>query len=135
MLCVIIVGLTKMDKHEQSILDEIRKPDVRWHTMTSKYGGKCIECGQGINKGDNILWTKTLGAKHETCPSSSSEDFGGITVIDDDDTPKIWKDPKKYPYSELQKITKCQCCGNDVTKQKDRYIDDDRLVCVMCFGK
>ena len=123
-----------MDKHEQFILDEIRKPGVKWHTMISKYGGKCIECNQAINKGDSILWAKSLGAKHETCPNVQSEDFG-ISVMDNDDTPKIWKDPKKYSYAALQKITNCQCCGNDLKSEKDSYIDDDRKVCLNCYGK
>lgn len=122
-----------MNEDEKKILDEIRKPDVRWYTITSKYGGKCIECNQGINKGDTILWTKPLGAKHETCPTQLSEDNTGITVIDED-KPKTWKDSKEYSYKELQSITKCQCCGMDVTNDKDRYIEGNRLVCGRCWG-
>jgi len=124
-----------MDEHEKTLLNEIRKPDVRWVTMTSKYGGKCIECNQGISKGDSILWTKSMGAKHQTCPTQSSEDYGGITIIDDkSDTPKTWIDNKQYSYKEILTMNKCQCCGIDVSKDKERYIDDDRLICVNCMG-
>ncbi len=50
------------------------------------------------------------------------------------DKPKTWKDPKKYPYKELLLMNECQCCGIDVTNNKERYVDCDRLVCVNCVG-
>ena len=124
-----------MDEHEKKLLDEIRKPDVKWISMESKFGGKCIECGESINKGDQIMWTKSMGAKHVTCPTQLTEDVGGLTIIDNDNTPTTWKDPKKYSYKELQINNKCQLCGISLSQESDRYIDGDRLVCSKCFGK
>jgi len=106
--------------------------DIQWYSIVSKYDGICKECNERYDVGDDILWARGKGAKHKECKVSSLDDFG-ITVIDENsDTPKIWKDPKKYTYKELLDINNCQCCGNSITKEA--YLDDDRKVCVNCFG-
>ncbi len=33
--------------------------------MTSKYSGKCKGCGGGIRRGDPIIWSPDLGARHD----------------------------------------------------------------------
>lgn len=112
----------------------MKMSEPNWYSMLSKYSGTCKECGTRYDVGDSILWCKGIGAKHQTCPKQT-DDYGGLTIIDNtNDVPKFWKDPKKYPYTELQKIKNCQCCGIDIVKKNDSYIDDDRKVCVMCFG-
>jgi len=55
-------------------------------------------------------------------------------VVIDESKPKVWRDPKKYSYTEIQSMNECQGCGVDVSDRSSRYIDDDRLVCVKCFG-
>lgn len=108
-----------------------------WIRITAKFDSSCISCGNEILTDDMILWKKGHGVKHQSCPNvSSNNDNSGITVIDENsyDTPKTWIDSKKYSYKELQLMNKCQCCGNDVSDRSKRYIDDDRLVCVNCFG-
>ncbi len=104
-----------------------------WYSMLSKFSGNCKECGEKYDEGDPILWCKGVGAKHQECPVHYNSDDSGIVIIDDD-SPKVWKDPKKHIYKELQTMNECQCCGKDVSDKSQRYIDDDRLVCVRCFG-
>ena len=40
-------------------------------TMISKYSGTCRDCGEKINKGDRINWSRATGAVHENCESGS----------------------------------------------------------------
>lgn len=123
-----------MNEHQKSIIDEIKKPNDRWISMSSKFASVCVECNGEINQDESILWCKGKGAKHETCPATlDTSDNNGISVIDGD-TPKVWRDPKKYSYTEIQSMNECQCCGADVSNKSKRYIDSDRLVCVNCFG-
>jgi len=121
-----------MNEHQKFITDSLDKPKSKWFSMSSKFAGICVSCNGVIDKGDSILWNKEKGAKHDTCPALSTDDYG-IVVIDDD-KPKTWKDSKKYSYDILQSMNECQCCGVDVSDKSKRYIDDDRLVCVNCFG-
>lgn len=101
-----------------------------WTSTTAQYSSKCIECNESIKKFSIVLWKKGMGIKHELCLQKQES-----SVFVDDNTPKIWNDVKKYSYPELQKITKCQCCGNDIKNEKDSYIDDDRKVCIKCFSR
>ena len=41
-------------------------------SMTSKFKGKCFECGCVILAGWPILWSKATGAKHKVCPPAGS---------------------------------------------------------------
>lgn len=108
--------------------------EINYIRMQAKFPGVCTSCGLEIEEGTTILWAQGHGAKHDLCPEKIKPD-NGITVIDEkSDEPKTWKDQKKYSYAEIQKMTSCQCCGKDMTKVSDSYIDDDRLVCAECFA-
>ncbi len=132
--------MNQNNEHQKFITDEIDKlsdtPKVKWLSMYSKFAGTCVKCNGSIDQGESILWNKEKGAKHETCHVISNDiDDYSITVIDNDNlTPKVWIDPKRYSYSILQIMNECQCCGVDVSNKSKRYIDDDRLVCVNHFG-
>lgn len=39
-------------------------------TITSKYNGKCKQCGGHIGIGDQIEWQKGEGIRHTKCPAS-----------------------------------------------------------------
>ena len=41
-------------------------------TMTSKFRGTCVSCGQPIAKGAQIEWSRATGAKHLTCATSAA---------------------------------------------------------------
>ncbi len=97
----------------------------QWFSMSSKFAGICVECNGVIEKNESILWNKENGAKHKNCPEIN---------ITKPKKSKDWIDPKKYLYKELLGRNNCQCCGIDVSDKSKRYIDDDRLVCVDCFG-
>lgn len=45
----------------------------RWRAMTSRYDGECCECGEPIAKGTTILYTRTIGAKHNQCPTADGD--------------------------------------------------------------
>ncbi len=120
-----------MNEHQKFITDELDKPKVQWLSMSAKFAGTCIECNGAIDRGESILWNKKNGAKHKDCPVMNNDN--SITVLDDN-RPTTWRDSKKYSYSTLQGMNECQCCGVDVSDRSKRYIDDDRLVCVNCFG-
>ena len=105
-----------------------------WITITAKFDSSCSKCGNEILKDDLILWNKKeKKVKHQTCPEKKT--ISGIFIDDGNNEPITWKDHKKYSYTELQRIKKCQCCGSDLKDESDSYIDDDRKVCVNCFGK
>lgn len=127
-----------MNEDQKFITDEISKSsdklELKWISMSSKFSSVCIKCNGEINQGESILWCKGKGAKHKTCPIQQNNDDFGITVIDNE-SPKEWIDIKQYSYDTLQKMNNCQCCNIDVSDRSKRYIDDDRLVCVNCFGK
>lgn len=126
-----------MNEHQEFITDSLDTPEPKWISILSKFAGTCVECHGVIDQGDSILWNKKNGAKHKTCPAISdnlSNDNGIVVIDDNNDTPKVWRDPKKYSYTEIQSMNKCQCCGADVSNKSKRYIDDDRLVCVNHFG-
>ncbi len=101
-----------------------RSQNIQWILMSSKYSGTCIKCNKIIEKNSQILWNKENGAKHKDCPD----------VMINHNKARIWIDPKRYSYKKLQNMNNCQCCGVDVSDRSKRYIDDDRLVCVKCFG-
>ena len=61
-------------------------------SMTSKFKGKCFECGSPILAGWPILWSKTTGAKHAVCPPA------GEAV-------KATDRPKTTPTTELGDFT------------------------------
>jgi hypothetical protein len=103
-----------------------------WIPIKAKFNSKCIICDGEILEGDLVLWSKGTGVKHDVCPTKNEScDF---LVIDQNfDKPKTWKDPNKYDYATLQKMTNCQACGKPLDRNKS-YIEDDRKVCVECFA-
>ena len=123
-----------MNEHQKFITDEIDKPKIQWISISSKFAGTCVECNGEINQGESILWCKGEGAKNKDCPSLSTNGSDNSISVIDDTKPTIWIDPKQYSYKEIQSMNGCQCCGVDVSDRSKRYIDDDRLVCVKCFG-
>lgn len=43
--------------------------------MTAKYGGECADCGQTIERGDQITWYRsTSEAVHVHCPNKEAND-------------------------------------------------------------
>lgn len=44
-------------------------------TITAKYQGKCIKCGQDINPGDQINWEKGRGSYHIECPERRKQEL------------------------------------------------------------
>jgi hypothetical protein len=100
---------------------ETINPDI-WITLKNKFKSKCCNCGEEVEINDTVLWKKGVGVKHEICPD--------IIV-----KPQIkeWKNSKHYTYIELQKIEQCQCCGINLNKKGDKFINDEKRVCEDCF--
>jgi hypothetical protein len=43
--------------------------------MKAKYGGRCRECGERIEVGDEILWGRGEGARHLNCPVEPEPEY------------------------------------------------------------
>ncbi|MDH5362783.1 MAG: hypothetical protein OEY99_07150 [Aigarchaeota archaeon] len=42
--------------------------------IKARYKGRCRVCGGEINPGDEIEWTRSQGAAHAECATSTSEE-------------------------------------------------------------
>ena len=45
-------------------------------TITSKFNGKCKQCGGTIAKGEEIEWSKEHGSQHVSCPARKASSNG-----------------------------------------------------------
>jgi hypothetical protein len=62
--------------------------------MKAKYSGYCRECGEPIEVGDEILWTRGLGATHVNCPVAVSDYHD--SDYDEPIDPQIARDEAEY---------------------------------------
>jgi hypothetical protein len=46
-----------------------KSPEDQGKLMISKYKGTCAVCHKPINQGDPIVYSKSKGARHQTCPT------------------------------------------------------------------
>jgi len=111
-------------------VDEIIDPStLGWIELTSKYANKCKVCNTEIEIGTKCLWKKGEGVKClEGCVAELLEAEPPKKLISE----KEWKDFQKYSWTQLQKITNCQCCGTPLSGDESWY-SDDRRVCRKCF--
>ena len=85
--------------------------------ITAKFDSVYLECMNEISTGDQILWLKGTGTKHKECPEAVQKNHE-LEIPEDYTT---WKDPLIYSYTKVQKVTKCQKCGD--TLKGDRFLN------------
>lgn len=54
-----------------------------WVKLQNKYNSRCVYCGLMIEIGEDILWQKGIGIKHETCDVGFKNDDSRLIVLDD----------------------------------------------------
>lgn len=97
-----------------------------WRLITVKYTNKCVECSQTISEGEQGLWLRGVGIKHQVCQSQDKE--SEIQEI-----PKELHDKNVYDYHKVRNLNYCQYCGEELEKSTDLYINDDKRSCEQCF--
>jgi hypothetical protein len=50
-------------------------------TITSKFNGKCKQCGGSIAKGDEINWSREGGTQHVSCPAVKAAASNGVKSV------------------------------------------------------
>lgn len=86
-----------------SVLDPTKKPltsdpslcmvpvtvntEYTMKTMLSKYPGTCRACGESINRGEQIAWSKATGAMHLECFHGEQDD---AQEYGDDESEDSW---------------------------------------------
>lgn len=103
--------------------------------ITAKFVSTCLDCGERIEVGTKILWSKQLGVKHETCQKNDDCPKNPCVIQEANDG---WKDAEWYDYVTATKQTYCQKCGVDVTKEEPHTLGNEvgfgfRRVCKKCF--
>lgn len=68
---------------------EIEMSQTNWIKTTSKFGGKCIQCGLYIEQGQTVLWMRRLGIKHEECPTGFQSDDSALVIIEEQDKERL----------------------------------------------
>lgn len=54
---------------------------ARWLTLTAKKAGKCSECEQPVEVGQQIRWHPRYGAIHMTCAFPEMAENGGLRTM------------------------------------------------------
>jgi hypothetical protein len=104
-----------------------------WITLTNKYSAKCHNCQEDIDVGEKILWKKGTGVKHTKCKKKEIYLETAMPEKKIKITDKEWEDFQKYSHDVLLKKNECQCCGKNLGKSNDTYINNDKRVCEKHF--
>jgi hypothetical protein len=63
-----LVGIQSQIVARLAQVEPPKPPEDQDKLMISKYKGTCTVCHKPINQGDPIVYSKSKGARHQTCP-------------------------------------------------------------------